>query len=119
MAFFATGTPAASAVSPGGPVTIEFDPPVCLVYFPVQQNDATFRDDFYLKVWTDEGGLEGNLDGLFVDATGSGSENAPVYGVSICNGATRRITKIEFGFDGLHSSGDPIAFAIGDVGFCI
>jgi hypothetical protein len=111
-------TPPGPAYDPGGPVRMEFDPPVCAVGFAFQQNQAAVRDDLFAKIWLD-GVLDSSVTGISVDSNSPSLQAANFLIFRIANGGTGRITKIEFGLLGSALSGPPASFAIGSVGICI
>lgn len=120
---FTPGEPLLFAASPdgltyAGDIEIVFNTPLRGVGFRVQQNNATFRDDFFFHAYN--GGslinITGTGDGLFVDASAPGANSAPFYGTAGCccpNSPYLTIDKVIVGFAGSPASGPkPSGFAI-------
>ncbi len=113
LAFFSSET--------GETVRMEMDPPVCGLGFGIQPNNETARDDLIIHVWTTDGVTtydegENSIGDFLVDVPGTECE-ASIIAI-FARTAGRKIIKIELRFDGSDAAGDPVPFAIDDVGIC-
>ncbi len=119
---FAQCDPASPPTYPGD-IQIVFSKYIGCAGFRVEQNNATFRDDYFFKAYKD--GVEvtysipGSNVGLFVDATAPGANSAPFYGLNGCCGSSDGVfNKIVVGFAGDIASGPAIPFAISTLEVC-
>lgn len=120
---FYPGTPLAFFSSAGTElVTLEFDPPICAVGFSMEPNNASARDDLIIHAWTTDGvttfdEAENSIGDLLIDASAAACQAG--YVAVFARTASRKITKIRFGWDGGGIVGPAVPFAIDDVGLCL